>query len=248
MKASLALNLCGALPFDPFLKDSQTMKKLLLPTILACAFAALPSPLALAQWDNRQSVLDNIVDHRLDMRRTRARMEANRKRGRTTRKGTSSRRRAGARRVSTARSKPVAPPLPPYRLELLRDSGQDFAREDPTGFKTNLTFTSLATGKTISKSAYCKIDTGFQTDTTIEGIPAGTYMVRAEVAYQGTKYQAHIGSKEGSTENPKGGDFAPSFKVVFKSIIDEGGSRVMGVFPPKIHIRALEDTGVKWTS
>ena len=219
------------------------MKPLLFSTILACAFAVLPSPCALAQWDYGQDSTWNMMEHRAEMRRMRERMKAN-KRGRATKKNTSSRRKAAARKVNASSTKPA--PLPPYRLELLRDSYQDFAFNSPNGFKTYLTFTSLATGKTISKSASVKIDTGFQTDTTIQGIPAGTYTVRAEAAYQGTKYQAHIGTKEGSTENPKGGDFAPTFKVTFKPIIDEGGSRVMGVFPPKIHIRVLEATGVKW--
>ena len=72
-------------------------------------------------------------------------------------------------------------------------------------------------------------------------------MVRAEVPFQGAKYQALIGSQEGSTDNPTGGDFAPSFKIVLKPIIDQGGSRVMGISPEKIYIRVLQDTGEKWT-
>lgn len=213
--------------------------KFVLTAVVALFLPLMLPTSALAQWDYGQDWTWNMMEHRAEMRRMRDRMKANRK-NRTTKKRATSRRRTAARKVRSVTSKTATPPLPPYHLELLRDSYQDFAFEDPNGFKTNFTFTSLATGKTLSKSAYVKIDTGFQTDTTIEGVPAGTYTVRAEVLYKGRKYPAHLGTKEGSQENPKGGDFAPTFQVVLKPIIDEGGSRVMGVFPPKLHVRVIE--------
>lgn len=214
------------------------MKKFLFSVLVACAFAVLSSQLVFAQWDYGRSIRDNMAMEHAHRISREARLEANRKPNHRATKRAATQKSTTARRIHPSATKPALQPLPHYGLQIRRDSYQDFHREsDTNGFRTNFTFTSVATGKSISKWGYCRL---YDLDSEIEGIPAGTYLVRAEVPFGGKIYPAHIGSREGSTENRKGGDFAPSFKVVFKPIVDEYGSRVMDITPKKIYVRVLE--------
>lgn len=217
------------------------MRKYVSAAIVALSFTLLCPISAFAQWDYGQDWMWNMADARRDIRRTRERIRARQGKGKSS-KGSKASRRTGRKSSRKAVKRPavvkkVVAPLPRYGIEIRRDSYQDFHREDINGFKVNFTFVSQATGKTLLKSGYCKL---YDMDSAIEGVPAGTYNVSVKVPYGGKIYPAHIGSKEGSTENPKGGDFAPSMKIVLKPIIDDGGSRVMGVFPEKLYVRVLE--------
>ena len=179
---------------------------------------------------------DTIIRNRLERRRLEERLRQKRG-GKSGRRTKTSAKRGAARKIGASSTKPAPAPLPRYAIETRRDPYQDFHREDANGFKTIYTFTSVATGKTLTKSGYCKL---YDTGDDLEGVPAGVYTVRAEVFYGGKKYPAHIGSKIGSDDNPRGGDFAPTFRITLKPMIDYGGSRVMGVSPTKIYVRVLE--------
>jgi hypothetical protein len=191
------------------------------------------NPNRMPDYTTNPRLTDTMIRNRMERRRMEERLRRNRS-GKSGRHATTGKK-TGARKPG-ASFKPVSAPLPPYGIEIRRDSFQNSHRENGNGFKTNFSFTSVATGKTISKSGVCPL---YDVDSAIEGIPAGTYIVRAEVFDGGKKYAAHLGSKEGTTENPQGGDFAPTLKIVLKPMVDSGGSRVMGITPAKIYVRVL---------
>ncbi len=206
------------------------MRKYVSIAILVCAFAVISPQIALGQWDYGQNILDNIVEYHAARRRTEGRSKS----GRRT---TVAKRKSAARNTGASAAKPAAPTYPRYGIVFTRDSYQDFHREDINGFRVNFTFTSAATGKTISKFDYAKL---YGVESLIEGIPPGVYTVQAEAVYMGKTYPAHIGTQEGSDDNPSGGDFASSIRVQIKPEINEYGQHVMNVSPERLYVRVIE--------
>lgn len=209
------------------------MNKYVSIAILVCAFAVISPQIALGQWDYGQNILDNLVEYHAARRRTEGRSKGS-KSGHGT---TAAKRKGAARNTGASAAKPAAPTYPRYGIVFTRDSYQDFHREDINGFKVNFTFTSAATGKTISKFDYAKL---YGIESLIEGIPAGVYTVRATAVYDGKTYPAHIGTQEGSDDNLRGGDFAASIQIQIKPEINEYGQHVMNVSPERLYVRVIE--------
>lgn len=201
------------------------MKKYISTAILALAFAVISPEFAFGQWDYNQNAIDNIIDSRVDRRKTRERIRA-RKGGK---KGTA----AGKSGASATKNTSAA--TPPY-VSFLRDSYQDFHLDDSRGYVVNFTFTS-ATGRAISKSYNYSYQNGLAE---FGGIPAGVYTVKADAVYGGRKYPVHLGSQDGSSTNPKGGNFAPTIKIEVKGEADGYGATIMKTFPETLYVRVIE--------
>lgn len=212
------------------------MKKFLAATLFVLA-ALFPNS-ASAQWDYGQDSTWNIIENRIDIRKTRARMKARqaaqakaRKSGRKTSKtGT----RKVARKVST--SVPAKKAALPSHVEFYRDTYQDFHLDDSNGYVVNFVFTST-TGKVIRKSHRF---TYYNSVTDFSDIPVGKYRVVAEGVYGGRKYPIRLGSKDGTSTNPKGGNFAPSMNIEIKLGKDQYGSARLLTSPEDLHVRVIE--------
>lgn len=200
------------------------MKKNVLASIFALTI--LFPVLAYGQWDYNQNAIDNIIDSRIDRRKTSERIRA-RKGGRRA-AGTG---KAGTRNPAPAPNDSAAAPY----VSFLRDSYQNFHLDDASGYIVNFTFTGA--GKTISKSYNYSYQNGLAE---FGGIPAGTYTVRAEAVYNGRKYPVYLGSRDGSTTNPNGGDFAPAMKIQVKGEPDGYGATIMKTFPETLYTRVVE--------
>lgn len=205
------------------------MKKYISGAILALAFAVVSPEMAFGQWDYNSNILDNIVLDKAARRRTEGRSKGSKSGRKTTANG----------KASSAR-KPDAPAAikyPRYGFTITSDSYQDFHREDINGFRVNFTFVPVGTGRTISKFDFLKL---YDIESLIEEIPPGVYNLRAEAVYMGKTYPAHIGTREGSTDNRRGGDFASSIRVQIKPEINEYGQHVMNVSPERLYVRVIE--------
>lgn len=205
------------------------MKNCLCAAIFVCAFAVISPQAAFGQWDYNQSAIDNIIESRIDRRKTRERIKA-RKGGRTADKKKNA---AGGNRTSSAKNTSAA--TPPY-VSFLRDSYQDFHLDDSRGYVVNFIFTSLS-GKAIPKSYNYSYHNGLAE---FGGIPAGVYTVKADAVYSGKKYAVHLGSRDGSSANPNGGDFAPSIKIQVTAAPDGYGLTLMKTFPETLYVRVTE--------
>lgn len=210
------------------------MKNYIPGAILALSFVVVSPEVAFAQWDYNDHIIDNIVMDRAARRRSEGRAKGS-KSGRRT---TSAKRKSAARNTGASAVKPVAPALPRYAVVFSRDTYQDFHLDDINGFRVDFTFTDTVTGKTITKF---HVYNYYNVESEIEGVPAGVYTVRATALYKGKTYQAHLGTGEGSTDNPRGGDFAPSMKVELKREIDANyGTPIMNIYPKSLYVRVID--------
>ncbi len=212
--------------------------------VFALIVSALLAPLAHAQWDYGQNSIDNIIESRIDKRKTLDRIRKQRGAG-SKRKGTSrtrgtkarSKSHSSRRQATVPRKQLVAlssPPTPSV-VEFHRDTFQTFhIYED--GYDVNFTFTST-TGKVLRRSykysfANCNTEFG--------DIPAGNYRVTAQCVYKGRSYPVLVGSEEGSTTDPKAGNFAPSMMMKVAPQKDSNGTLRLLTVPDSLYVRVVE--------
>jgi hypothetical protein len=185
--------------------------------------------LAFGQWDYNQNAIDNIIDSRIDRRKTSKRIRARNGKG-----GTANQRKTSTRNGTSPVKNTVATTP---SVSFLRDSYQDFHLDDDNGYLVNFIFVSVESGKTISKSYNYSYYRGLAE---FSGIPAGVYTVKASALYNGKKFTVHLGSRDGSSSNPDGGDFAPSIKIEVKAETDDYGTIKMKTFPETLYTRVIE--------
>ena len=203
-------------------------------TPLTVLFSLFFSTLASAQWDYNQHMVDNMVEHRIDMRKTKARMEAGRKgstrRGRVSKTGKKAR--AQVRQVSTAQKKQLSLPSD---VVFSRDTFQDFHLGDSNGYRVNFTFTST-TGKILNRSFNF---TYYNSRISFKNIPVGKYRVTAHAVYAGRKYPVHLGDDHGESNNAEGGNFGPARNLEVKSGKDQYGAHVLLSSPEELDVRVI---------
>lgn len=202
--------------------------------LLILVSMALFPRLASAQWDYGQHAIDNIIENRIDIRKTRARLKA--------RKSVPSKGRRGAKAGKSARSgsRLVSTSTPrtglPSHVEFHRDTFQDFRLSDSKGYIVNFVFSS-ATGKVLRKSYNF---TYYNSVAEFRDIPVGKYQVAAQGVYRGKKYPVHLGSEDGTSQNPLGGNFAPSIRIEVKPGKDQWGTKTLLTLPETLHVRVIE--------
>ena len=187
-----------------------------------------------AQWDYGQHSIDNMIEHRIDMRKTRARMEARRKGSTKSRRKNAKNTRARSRRISTSIRKKVV--SLPSNVSFHRDSYQNFHLDDSKGYTVNFLFAS-ASGKVIRKSYNF---TYYNSGTDFKDIPIEKYKVTAQGVYGGKKYPVHLGSEDGDSMNPLGGNFAPSIAIEVKAGKDQWGDATLLTLPSTLLVRVIE--------
>lgn len=196
------------------------------------------SATAQAQWDYGQDSTWNIIESRIDARKTRARIKARRgAKGKASSKisrKTSTKRSPTLRKISASTPKPK-PALASY-VDFHRDTYQNFHLDDSNGYVVNFVFTST-TGKVIRRSHRF---TYYNSNTEFRDIPAGKYRVSAQALYSGRAYKVHLGSEDGSSDNPLGGNFAPTMNIEVKAGKDQWGTPKLLNFPDSLHVRVIE--------
>lgn len=204
--------------------------------ILILALSTVFQNLAVAQWDYSQHAIDNIIESRIDARKTRARIRARQgksqssKSVRKTSKSTA--RKAAVRKVSVAPKKVSLP----SHVEFYRDTFQDFHLSDSKGYIVNFIFTSTA-GKVLCRTHNF---TYYNSVARFEDIPVGKYKVVAQGLCGGKKYPIHLASEDGEVDNPTGGNFAPSIVIEVKLGKDPYGSPRLLTLPETLHVRVIE--------
>ena len=199
-------------------------------------FSLLFCPLAHAQWDYGQHAIDNMVESRIDIRKTRARMKARKGSASKSRKSTRNSKSTRNRARSVSYSKPKAVPSLPSNVDFHRDTYQDFHLSDSKGYIVNFVFTS-SNGKVLRRDHnYTYYNSGSE----FKDIPVGKYKVTAQAAYGGKKYPVHLGSEDGDTNNPMGGNFAPSIGIEVKPGTDQWGTKVLLTTPETLLVRVIE--------
>lgn len=206
------------------------------PIAIAFCFALLSSTSAWAQWDYGQSSIDNGVEARIDARKTRDRIRARRgKSSKSTRTKRASSTKATKRTAAPIR---VAKTVPHHDISIHHDTFQDFHSDDVNGYNVSFSFVS-ANGKTISK-VYNYSPLKYRHVAEYNDLPTGTYTLKAVATYGGKKLPVHLGTEQGSSTNPKGGNFAPSIRLVVKPAKDSYGDTVVQGFPNTIYLRVVE--------
>lgn len=219
------------------------LKKILLAAALSASIAVPP---AFAQWDYGQDSVWNSVENRIDIRKTRKRMQARKAGRKSTRKAGRARSgkgrsaktapRSGASTSPVAASTSQVPASIPY-VSIHRDTFQSFHLDDSKGYSVSFRFAPVGGGKTISKS---HTYTYYNSVAEFNGIPAGTYNVSGEAIYQGRKYPVHIASEDGEVDNPTGGNFAPSLQLQVRWGKNQWGERGLQTSPETLHVRVIE--------
>ncbi len=213
------------------------MKKFSVTTLIV-VLTALFCGVASAQWDYGQHAIDNIIESRIDIRKTRARMKA-RKAGKAKTRVTSKTRN---RKVAPSRSRLVSTPAKkavvslPSNVSFYRDTYQNFHLDDSKGYLVNFVFTA-ANGQVIRRTYNF---TYYASVAEFHGIPAGKYKVTAQGLYGGKKYPVHLGSEDGTSTNPLGGNFAPSINIEVKPGKDQWGTKTLLTIPETLHVRVVE--------
>lgn len=204
--------------------------------------AALLSNSASAQWNYGQDSTYNSIESRIDIRKTRARIKARQaakaKAGKAGRKTSKTRTTKTVRKTSTQTSAPakkVAASLPSH-VEFYRDTYQDFHLDDSKGYIVNFVFTSTS-GKVMRKSYTFNY---YDSVARFSDIPIGKYRVVAEAVYGGKKYPVQLGSEDGTSTNPEGGNFAPSINIEVKMGKDSYGDNSLLTLPETLHVRVIE--------
>ena len=161
-----------------------------------------------AQWDARQNSIDNIIESRIDARKTAERIKA-----RQGKKNKSN--------ASDSRNEKKAA-LRAAEISFWVEQLDTFAREDCDGYTVNFIFTPQNGGTPIIKSHHfvtndeCKLDTGV----TFTGFAAGKYTLSAEVVYREQTKQILVGTqaRNESLDGVKsGGNFKPSLNFEVKA-------------------------------
>ncbi len=194
------------------------------------AFCLFMNP-AQAQWDYGQHAIDNIIESRIDARKTRARIKA--RRGGKIKAGKSAKNKQSGRLVSTA-GKPAT--ALPSKIEFHRDTYQNFHLDDSKGYVVNFIFTSNS-GKVFRRA---HTYTYYNSNSDFKDLPIGKYKVTAECVYSGKKYPVRLGSDDGDTLNPLGGNFAPSMSIEIKPGKNQWGEKVLLTTPESLHVRVIE--------
>ena len=211
------------------------MKKNVLLTSLVLG-SAMFQGLALAQWDYGQDSIYNGVEARIDIRKTRARMKAKNK---NSKRGSRSRRAGRKVARKTVAQKKVAT-FPHHDISFLRDSYQHFHLDDANGYVVNFNLTPInGKGKPIYRTynySYLKHRHAAE----YNDIPSATYVVKAVARYKGKKYPVHFATEEGTSTNPKGGNFTSSLRLEVKPAKDGYGDTVIQGFPKTIYTRVVE--------
>ena len=239
------------------------MKKYILALLAASSLALLCPMPTLAQWDYGQNSIYNSAEARADIRRTRERIRARQNKGKkpTAKKAKSAqkkskastqvvKRAASAKKVAASPTKSVkrAPtpvkkvvaPLPHHDISLPFDTFQDFHLDDINGYTVTFTFTPTSgSAKPITKT-YNYNAMKYRYAAEYNDIPPATYTVKAVAVYQGKKHPVYLGSEEGSSTNPHGGNFAPSIQLMVKPAKDAYGDMVIQGFPSTIYTRVIE--------
>lgn len=122
-----------------------------------------------------------------------------------------------------------------YGVTFYPDTFQDFRPEG--GYRVNLNFVSVKTGKTFPRFAF--YDT-WHGDEDIWNVPAGAYTIQAEAIHKGKKYPVHLAIIKGSREEPPFETFAPSVKIQLKPIVTIGGKFVPDDDPLKLYVRVIK--------
>ena len=202
--------------------------------VLTLVLALLFSNAALAQWDYRQDSIYNGVEARIDIRKTRERIKARGAKSKPA-KGSSKSRRATRKVVK----KKVAS-FPHHDISFLRDSYQHFHLDDANGYVVNFQFTPTGgKGKPLFRTYnynYLKHRHAAEWN----DLPTATYLVKAVAEYEGRKYPVHFATEEGTSTNPKGGNFASSLRLEVKPAKDGYGDTVIQGFPKTIYTRVVE--------
>ena len=202
------------------------MKKYISGAIIAFSLAVVSPDSAFGQWDYNSSVIDNIALDRAARRRSG---------GGSGRRTKAAGKRTGARKPAAVKA---VVKLPVYGIQMARDSYKEFYYQDKNGFLVNFSFTSVATGKTTSISERFTLY-DYQ-NPSIDDLPLGVYKVTATAVYKGKTYPVHIGTQEGTSDNPTGGDFAPSIRVESKRDVDDDGAPAIKLYPQKMYVRVID--------
>lgn len=187
-----------------------------------------------------QGYADQIVLDRMYIRREKAKLAKRRAASKKqSRKGS---KRTVAKKVKSAAIKPVATtqkvaPASYKYVKFARDSYQSFHSDDAKGYVMNFYFTPIGGAKAIVKSYNY---TYYNSTAEFNGIPAGKYLVKAQVKYEGKNYPVTLGSEIGTPTNPSGGNFAPSMVIEVKPGIDAYSYKVLETVPSELYVRILE--------
>lgn len=213
------------------------MKKFLVTTLIVVLTAPF-SGVASAQWDYGQHAIDNIIESRIDARKTRARIKA-RKTGKGKTRVTS---KTKSKKVASNRSRLISAPAKkagvslPSNVSFYRDTYQNFHLDDSKGYVVNFLLTSTS-GKVMRRTHNF---TYYNSVAKFGDIPAGKYQVVAQGVYGGKKYPVHLGSEDGTSTNPLGGNFAPSIRIEVKPGKDQWGTPTLLTLPETLHVRVIE--------
>lgn len=207
------------------------MKKYVSGAILALSLAVISPEATFGQWDYNSSVIDNIALDRAARRRSEGRAKGSKSGRKTT---------AAGKRSGTRRSAAVKAPakLSTYGIQMARDSYKEFYYQDKDGFLVKFSFVSITTGKTTLISE--KFTLYDYQNPSIDDLPLGVYKVTATAIYKGKTYPVHLGTEEGTTDNPTGGDFAPSIRVESKRDVDDDGEPAIKLYPRKMYVRVID--------
>jgi len=206
-------------------------------SLLLCSFSAF------AQWDYRQDAIDNIIESRIDRRKTQARIRA-RKRARTNRRKSSkskSAKRTATKPVSKKLvSKKATATLPHHAIAIHRDTYQDFHMDDINGYVVTFRFTPTGTNRKPIAKTYLYSHLKNRQAAEYNDLPIGIYTVQAGAVYRGKNYAVHLGTQEGTSTEPTGGNFAPTLKLQVKTAKDAYDDLVVQGFPSIFYIRVIE--------
>lgn len=222
------------------------MKKYISAAFVALSWTLLCPMSAFAQWDYRQDSTWNSVEARIDARRTRDRIRARQGKGKKS-SGRTARSRRGKRKASTKVVKRTATPvkkvvasLPHHDISIHHDTFQHFHLDDSNGYSVTFSFVPTgANAKPLTKTYnynYMKHRHAAE----YNDIPPATYTVKAVAVYNGKRYPVYLGSEEGSSTNPQGGNFASSIQLVVKPAKDAYDDMVIQGFPSTIYTRVIE--------
>lgn len=119
-----------------------------------------------------------------------------------------------------------------------RDTYQDFHLDDSKGYVVNFRFVPVGKGgRAITKTHNF---TYYNSKAEFGGLPVGTYKVSGEAVYKGRKFPVHVGSEDGSSTDPTGGNFAPTASLQVKWGKDQWGARCLQTTPELLNVRAIE--------
>lgn len=199
--------------------------------LLAAVFLLGLESQVFSQWDYNQHVIDNIIESRIDRRKTQKRIQARK------RNNSASGAKAGAGK--TGAGKPAArkpDPLPRTPLKINRDTFQQFHLNE--GYSVDFTFMPINNpAGVITKSFKFSMWEGA---TEYNDLPEGVYTLTAQAEYGGKKYKVYIATEANTFEDQTGGNFAPSQTFEIKQMIDSYGSKVIGSDPGTLYIRVIE--------